>query len=141
MTRRGVLGRVADVTGVVGSFVSDAEGELLLAAMPAEFREPELRRTSSRLASMVRCATLCGVDVEACDLNVGPCRLLVARFRSGTLCVLADPTASRRAVRMAMQLAVSELPSVIAAGERAIDLSDEDEATVRYQRESEPLAL
>src|SRR5690606_9556772 len=109
-TRRGVLKRLADTTGVVGSFVSDTEGELLFAAMPSDFREPELRRTTSRLASMVRCATLCGLDVEACELNVGPCRLLVARFQNGTLCVLVDPSASRRAVRMAMRLAVSELP-------------------------------
>ncbi len=134
MTRHGVLARLADMSGVVGSFVSDADGELLLAAMPGEFREPELRRTTSRLASMVRCATLCGLDVEACDLNVGPCRLLVARFPGGTLCVLVDPAATRRAIRMAMQLAMSELPALIASGRLGLETNDEDEATVRYQR-------
>lgn len=132
MMRHAVLARLADMAGVVGSFVSDADGELILAAMPAEFREPELRRTASRLASMVRCATLCGLDVEACDLNVGPCRLLVARFQGGTLCVLVDPAASRRAVRMAMRLAMTELPALIASGQLGPDMSDDDEATVRY---------
>jgi hypothetical protein len=129
-----VLERLADTAGVVGSFVSDEDGELLSAAMPPEFREAELRRTTSRLASMVRCATLCGLDVEACDLNVGPCRLMVARFRSGTLCVLVEPSASRRAVRMAMQLATSELPALVDLGTLALPAQEDDEATVRYLR-------
>lgn len=141
MKRPGVLARLADTAGVVGSFVSDEDGELLSAAMPPEFREPELRRTTSRLASMVRCATLCGLDVEACDSSVGPCRLLVSRFRGGTLCVLVEPTASRRAVRMAMRLAATELPALVDAGTLALPANDDDEATVRYLRpEVEPLA-
>jgi len=137
MTKLGVLRRLGDVAGVVGSFVSDSDGEFLFASMPGEFGEPELRRTTSRLASIVRCATLCGLDAESCDLNVGPCRLLASRFRGGTLCVLVEPTASPRAVRMAMQLSSSELAGLLGSdgsksGAVDVEDGDEDEATTRY---------
>ena len=133
-----IAARLGDVAGVVGSFVSNAEGEFVFAAMPAEFGEPELRRTTSRLASIIRCATLSGLVVERCDLKVGSRRLLVSQFRGGTLCVLAEPGASRRSVRMAMRLATIELSTWVDS--MAPDLSpdvancDEDDLTTRYCR-------
>jgi hypothetical protein len=135
MNLESISSRLADVTGVVGSFVSDSDGELLFASMPQGFGEPELRRTTSRLASIVSCATRSGLDVERCDINVGPCRLLVSRFRGGTLCVLVESVASRRVVRMAMQQALEELPPLVIAMGVDAESGEEDEATTRYLRQ------
>lgn len=115
-----VLQLVQDVDWVVGSFIASPSGELLVYSMPAEFGEEELARTASRLASIVRCAELCGLGVEHCDFSFSRYQLVVSRCAAGMLAVLVEAPVSRRALSMATRLVLEELPALAAA------LTDED---------------
>lgn len=108
-----VLQLIQDVDWVVGSFIADSSGELLIYSMPPEFGEEGLRRTASRLASIVRSAELCGVDVEQCEFGFSRYQLLVYRSDAGTVGVLVEAPASRRALSMAARIALAELPRLI----------------------------
>jgi len=113
MTGLDVLQLIQDVDWVVGSFIANRRGELLVYQMPPEFGEPELARTSTRLHSIVRSAELCGVDVEQCDFSFSRYQLLVSRCATGWLCVVAEAPVSRPALSMATRLALAELPALI----------------------------
>jgi hypothetical protein len=108
-----VLQRIQDVDWVVGSFIANRRGELLLYQMPPEFGEDELARTTARLVSIVRSAELCGVAVEHCDFSFSRYQLLVNRCEAGLLCVLVEAPVSRPALSMATRLALAELPSLV----------------------------
>jgi hypothetical protein len=110
-----VLQLIQDVDWVVGSFVADPDGELLIYLMPPEFGEDELRRTATRLASIVRSAQLCGVDVEQCDFSFSRYQLAVYRSEAGIVGVLVEAPVSRRALSMAARIALAELPKLIAS--------------------------
>lgn len=110
-----VLQLVQDVDWVVGSFIASPSGELLVYAMPPELGEEELARTASRLASIVRCAELCGLGVEQCDFNFSRYQLVVSRCAAGMLAVLVEAPVSRRALSMATRLVLEELPALVAA--------------------------
>lgn len=109
-----VLQLIQDVDWVVGSFVADASGELLVYLMPPEFAEEALRRTASRLASLVRSAELCGVEVDQCDLSLSRYQLVMNRNAAGMVCVLVEAPVSRRALSMALRIALDELPRLLA---------------------------
>jgi hypothetical protein len=115
MTKDLVLQVIQDVEWVVGTFVSDESGRLLMYRMPAEYDEEQLRRAACRIASIVRCAEHCELDVEQCDFSLNRHQLLTKRFVGGLLCVLVQTPVSRRALDMATRLAVDCLPKVVAA--------------------------
>lgn len=108
-----VLQLIQDVDWVVGSFIADPDGELLVYLMPPEFGEEELRRTAARLASIVRSAELCGVDVEQCDFSFSRYQLVVYRSEAGIVGVLVEAPVSRRALSMAARIALAELPKLV----------------------------
>jgi hypothetical protein len=108
-----VLQLVQDVDWVVGSFIANGRGELLVYQMPPEFGEDELARTAARLSSIVRSAELCGVAVEQCDFSFSRYQLLVSRCAAGMLCVLVEAPVSRPALSMATRIALAELPSLL----------------------------
>jgi hypothetical protein len=110
-----VLQLIQDVDWVVGSFIADPDGELLVYLMPPEFGEEELRRTATRLASIVRSAELCGVDVEQCDFSFSRYKLVVYRSEAGIVGVLVEAPVSRRALSMAARIALAELPKLMAS--------------------------
>jgi hypothetical protein len=110
-----VLQVIQDVDWVVGSFVANPSGELLVYLMPPEFGENELHRTAARLASIVRSAELCGVDVEQCDFSFSRYQLVVYRSEAGIVGVLVEAPVSRRALSMAARIALGELPKLIAS--------------------------
>jgi hypothetical protein len=110
-----VLQLIQDVDWVVGSFIAEPEGELLVYLMPPEFGEEELRRTAIRLASIVRSAELCGVDVEQCDFSFSRYQLVVYRSEAGIVGVLVEAPVSRRALSMAARIALAELPKLVAS--------------------------
>jgi hypothetical protein len=114
-----VLQLVQDVDWVVGSFVADTSGELLVYLMPPEFGEEALRRTASRLASIVRSAELCGVEVDQCDLSLSRYQLVMNRNATGMVCAVVEAPVSRRALSMALRIALAELPRLIANLESA----------------------
>jgi hypothetical protein len=115
-----ILNVLLDVEWVVGSFVADSTGQLLLHQMPPEFGEQELERTTLRLASIVRCAELCELGVEQCAFSLNRYQLAMTRFRGGFLCVMVEAPVNRRALEMATRIAIEALPqlvdSLIAAG-------------------------
>lgn len=127
MRPEGALSSLAEIEGVVGSFVGDAGGEPLLDRMPPQVTDAVLRRTLSRLTSMVRCAAACGVDVAHGDLTLGERCLLLRVFDGGLLGVLVGAGADRRAVRAAMREAAADLS--LSFGESGED----GEVTTRYR--------
>lgn len=108
-----ILDVLLDVEWVVGSFVADATGRLLVYQMPPEFGETELKRTTVRLASIMRCAELCELGVEQCALSLNRYQLLMSRFRNGFLCVMVEAPVNRRALEMATRIAVESLPALV----------------------------
>lgn len=131
-----VLALIQDVDWVVGSFLANRAGELLVYQMPPEFGEAELGRTTARLASIVRSAEICGVNVEQCDLSLSRYQLVMKRCSSGMLCVMVEAPVSRRALSMAMRIALAELPVLVAA----LEDSDDEESTSIYSVPSEKTA-
>jgi len=128
MSTERVLRMLQDVEGVVGSFVSDRAGELLARLSPPELSEAALRRTAARIGRIVRCAELCELDVERCDLRLGRNQLLVFCFDGGVLGVLVQQPVSKRALGMAARLAMRELGTLPPSTE----LEPEDEVTSLY---------
>ncbi len=110
-----VLRLIQDVDWVVGSFIADPNGELLVYSMPPEFAEDVLQRTSTRVASIMRSAELCGVDVDQCDFSFSRYQLVMSRGSAGTVGVLVEAPVSRRALSMATRIALAELPRLVAA--------------------------
>ena len=110
-----VLRLIQDVDWVVGSFIADPNGELLVYSMPPEYAEEVLQRTSTRMASIVRSAELCGVDVDQCDFSFTRYQLVVSRSTAGMVCVMVEAPVSRRALSMATRIALAELPRLVAA--------------------------
>ncbi len=108
-----ILDILLDVEWVVGSFVADAAGQLLVYQMPPEFGEAELKRTTVRLASIMRCAELCELGVEQCALSLNRYQLLMSRFRNGFLCVMVEAPVNRRALDMATRIALDSLPALV----------------------------
>ena len=108
-----ILNVLLDVEWVVGSFVADSAGQLLLHQMPPEFGEPELERTTVRLASIVRCAELCELGVEQCAFSLNRYQLSMTRFRGGFLCVMVEAPVNRRALEMATRIALESLPQLV----------------------------
>jgi hypothetical protein len=130
-----VLQLIQDVDWVVGSFVADPDGELLVYLMPPEFGEEELRRTAARLASIVRSAELCGVNVEQCDFNFSRYQLAVYRSEAGIVGVLVEAPVSRRALSMAARIALGELPRLIASLEAAAFGASREDASGEETRQ------
>ena len=113
MTGENVLHGIQDVQWVVGSFVATSEGDLLVSMMPDEFSDEQLTRTANRVANIVRCAQLCDVPVEECNLGLSRYRLLARCFEGGILCVMVEAPVGRRALDMALRIAVEALPSLV----------------------------
>lgn len=129
-----VLQLIQDVDWVVGSFIADPDGELLVYLMPPEFGEEELRRTATRLASIVRSAELCGVGVEQCDFSFSRYQLVVYRSEAGIVGVLVEAPVSRLALSMAARIALAELPKLVASLEASAN-----ETTARATTPPHPL--
>ncbi len=139
-----ILNVLLDVEWVVGSFVADSTGQLLLHQMPPEFAEQELERTTLRLASIVRCAELCELGVEQCAFSLNRYQLAMTRFRGGFLCVMVEAPVNRRALEMATRIAVEALPqlvdSLITAGSSPPDeVPLPRKAQLEREGEGEPL--
>ena len=132
MTADHILQLIQDVDWVVGSFVCNNDGQLLLYQMPSDFAEEKLRRTTSRLASIVRCAELCDLGVEQCDFSLNRYQLVMKRFQGGMLCVMVEAPVSRRALNMATRIALEELPLVVETLVVPPRSETEDEPTSRY---------
>jgi hypothetical protein len=101
-----VLQVIQDIGGVVGSFATDATGDVLLQLLPPKLSQAALQRAAARVASVARCAAICELDVQRCDFRFDRHQLFVWHFREGVLGVLADASVSQRALEMAVQLTI-----------------------------------
>ena len=137
-----ILSVLQDVEWVVGSFVANSAGELLLYQMPPEFGEEELKRTTVRLASIVRCAQLCDLGVEQCDFSLNRYQLSMTQFRGGFLCVMLEAPVNKRALEMATRIAIESLPQLVEALESSAPRAAQDgEATPRPIAERVPTPI
>ncbi|MEY4549747.1 MAG: hypothetical protein RL685_5942, partial [Pseudomonadota bacterium] len=131
-----VLQLIQDVEGVVGSFVANAAGHLVIQQVPPDLPKSALRRTALRVARIIHSAELCELDVERCDFRFDGYQVLVWRFESGLLGVLADAPLQRRALGMAARMALQELraswPPSAPSGVHQAHPAEEGEYTTQY---------
>ena len=132
-----VLQLIQDVEGVVGSFVANTAGHLVVQHAPPQLPKAALRRTALRVARIIHSAELCELDVERCDFRFDGFQLLIWRFETGMLGVLSDAPFQRRALGMAARLALQELrsswpPAAPSSSVRHAHPAEEDEVTLQY---------
>jgi hypothetical protein len=127
-----VLQLIQDVEGVVGSFVANTAGHLVVQQVPPQLPKAAMRRTALRVARIIHSAELCDLDVERCDFRFDGYQLFIWRFETGMLGVLSEAPFQRRALGMAARLALRELrsswPPAAHEGPRATAADDEDPA-------------
>jgi hypothetical protein len=106
-----LLGILADVRGVLGSFVVAPEGDLLVRSMPAEFERTELELTASRVARILQCSSANGIPPQDGVFDFGEGKLWVREFVRGYLCVLCSSVVDMRSLRLTARLVARGLPS------------------------------
>lgn len=111
MIAQRLLGILADVGGVLGSFVVAPEGALLARAMPAEYDGADLELTASRVARVLLCSTANGVAPQDGVFDFGAGKLWVREFLRGYLCVLCSPQVDMRSLRLTARLVARSLPA------------------------------
>jgi hypothetical protein len=110
-----LLNVLADVDGVVGSFVVAPGGQLLTHAMPAQFDLFDLQLSACRIARVLQCGGANGLRTEDGLFDFGDAKLLVREFVRGYLCVLCGASVNMRSLRMTARLVARSMPAEIAA--------------------------
>jgi predicted regulator of Ras-like GTPase activity (Roadblock/LC7/MglB family) len=100
-----------EVSGVLGSFVIERQGGLLVASMPPAFGSAELELTASRIARVLSCSAANGTEVHDGVFDFGEGKLLVREFVRGYLCVLCDAAVNMRSLRLTARLVARGLPA------------------------------
>jgi hypothetical protein len=104
------LAALDDIEGVMGSFFTSHEGELLCRRMPSFVERAELERAGPRLLSIVETFGEARLAApESFLLRFADHRLNVRRSKRGILCVLAEPGVNLPALRMASKLVCKRL--------------------------------
>jgi predicted regulator of Ras-like GTPase activity (Roadblock/LC7/MglB family) len=106
-----------DVPGVSGSFVVARSGELALLDMPEAFDHEALALTARRVVRLLACSSANGLDPEESLLDFGAGRLFVREFVRGYLCVLCEPLANLKSLRLTARLVARAMPAEIGAAE------------------------
>ena len=102
------LRSLRDVRGVMGSFVVDASGAVVMADVPAVFDGVTLSQAGTRIARL--CEALASAEaVSDCVLDFGEHALFLHCFDTRILCVLAPPSTSAASVRMGSRLTARQL--------------------------------
>jgi hypothetical protein len=110
-----LLNVLADIDGVVGSFVVAPGGRLLTHSMPVQFDLFDLQLSACRIARVFQCGGANGVRTEDGLFDFGEAKLLVREFVSGYLCVLCGADVNMRSLRMTARLVARSMPPEIAA--------------------------
>jgi len=100
-----------DVSGVMGSFVIARQGGLLVHSMPAHFAEEDLELTASRIARVLQCSAVSGVEAHDGVFDFGEGKLIVREFVRGYLCVLCSTAVNMRSLRLTARLVARGLPA------------------------------
>lgn len=106
-----LLGILADVEGVVGSFVVAPGGQLLTHSMPKRFDLFDLQLSAVRIARVLACGGANGLRTEDGVFDFGDGKLLVREFVRGYLCVLCDTAVNMRSLRLTARLVARGMPA------------------------------
>ena len=106
-----LLGILADVEGVVGSFVVAPGGQLLTHSMPKRFDLFDLQLSAVRIARVLACGEANGLRTEDGVFDFGDGKLLVREFVRGYLCVLCDTAVNMRSLRLTARLVARSMPA------------------------------
>lgn len=98
------LEALKDVDGTIGSFLLDADGELVFADLPDELLDGA-RKVGPRLARLRDALALSEGDVSACNLRFATSKLALAPTAGGILAVMAAANVNDSALRTAVNLA------------------------------------
>jgi predicted regulator of Ras-like GTPase activity (Roadblock/LC7/MglB family) len=104
-----VLNGLRDVEGVLGSFVLDADGQLLARDLPPLFDGDMLTRASLHLSRLRAALESDGSTFEACVARFGPHLVLLRAAKDLTLCVLLPRGTNLGAVQMSASLIARRL--------------------------------
>ncbi len=110
-----LLNVLADIDGVVGSFVVAPGGQLLTYSMPAQFDLFDLQLSACRIARVLQCGGANGLRTEDGLFDFGDAKLLVREFVRGYLCVLCGASVNMRSLRMTARLVARSMPAEITA--------------------------
>ena len=111
-----LLDVLADIDGVVGSFVVAPGGQLLTHSMPAQFDLFDLQLSACRIARVLQCGGANGLRTEDGLFDFGDAKLLVREFVRGYLCVLCGASVNMRSLRMTARLVARSMPAEVGAG-------------------------
>ena len=111
MIAQRLLGILEDVGGVLGSFVVAPEGALLARAMPPEYDSANLELTASRVARVLQCSAVNGVQPQDGVFDFGEGKLWIREFLRGYLCVLCNASVDMRSLRLTARLVARSLPA------------------------------
>lgn len=101
------LASLRDVDGIVGSFVVNAEGELVAQDLPSYF-EGAAQEAASRAIRLRDALSLTEGSVSACTIRYADHKLSLRSVHGALLAVLANSTVNAPALRMAMNLVVKK---------------------------------
>jgi predicted regulator of Ras-like GTPase activity (Roadblock/LC7/MglB family) len=107
------LRALRDVEGVLGSYLIDADGELLARDIPVLFDPESLARASVHLSRLRLALESAGGEFEGCVTRFGPHVLLLRAARDHTLVVLCPRGTNLPAVQMSSTLIVRRLLALL----------------------------
>jgi hypothetical protein len=103
------LGRLREVSGVIGSFTCADSGQLLASDMPERYSLAELESTAARLTNLLGTLEDAVHECSSVRLAFAEHQLLLRRYRRGLLCVLARADYDRRALGVIEGLVIEQL--------------------------------
>jgi predicted regulator of Ras-like GTPase activity (Roadblock/LC7/MglB family) len=92
------------VTGIAGSFVFTANGELVAREIHAMFDDAALVEAAERLTRLCETFASVGDEVELAVIRFQDHKLYLKALNGGMLCILADGVVNMAALRMAANL-------------------------------------
>lgn len=116
MNAEQTLKSLRDVDGVLGSFVFQYDGSIVLSDLPAFFDIDALRQASPRITSLIETLNSRGTKLTHFVLRYSSHVVWVQPFASlQALCVIAPIQTNLASLRMGINLVTRKLPGVLAA--------------------------
>lgn len=108
-----VLSALRDIEGVLGSFVVDADGQILASDLPQMFEPAALSNASLHLSRLRAALESTGSGFDSCVARFGPHLLVLRALHAHTLCVLCPEGTNLPAVQMSSTLIARRLSGAI----------------------------
>jgi predicted regulator of Ras-like GTPase activity (Roadblock/LC7/MglB family) len=113
-TIRSALSGLADVDGVLGSFVIDTGGELIDTNLPAAFDAGVFSEAGPRIVRLVEASGVLAIGLKSCVLRFAEHKLFVKELNGAFLGVLLGMNASVPALKVAANLAARRIEPILA---------------------------